>query len=104
MSLGSKAKSKTKNTSGTTKTSAPSAPLTVQSQPNVPATLFKAMGLILDVKTRWNSCFAMLKRFYDLMFAVVMFINRIVQSGDKSVEKFKLQNLNGKTLNKSLNF
>ena len=33
----------------------------------------------------------MLKRFYDLMFAVVMFINRIVQSGDKSVEKFKLQ-------------
>jgi len=33
----------------------------------------------------------MLKRFYDLIFAVVMFIYRIVQLGDKSVEKFKLQ-------------
>ena len=32
----------------------------------------------------------MLQRFYDLMFAVTMFSNRISQSGDNSLEKFKL--------------
>ena len=32
----------------------------------------------------------MLQRFYDLMFAVTMFSSRIAQSGDNSLEKFKI--------------
>ncbi len=32
----------------------------------------------------------MVQRFYDLMFAVTMFSSRIAQSGDNSLEKFKI--------------
>ena len=55
-----------------------------------PRQTVKAVGLLLDVKTRWNSCYLMLQRFYDLMFAVTMFYSRIAQSGENSLEKCKI--------------
>ena len=35
----------------------------------------KILGLILDVKTRWNTSYSMLQRFEDLRPAVEMFIS-----------------------------
>ncbi len=62
----------------------------LQASSTQPLQRVKAVGLLLDVKTRWNSSYSMLQRFYDLQFAVTMFLNRVGQSGDNSMEKFRL--------------
>ena len=46
----------------------------------------RALGLLLDVKTRWNSILAMLMRAYELKFAYDMFVNK---AGD-AYFKFKM--------------
>ena len=43
------------------------------------------LGLILDVKTRWNSTYAMLKRLVELRAAVEMFV-----STDEKLKKLSL--------------
>jgi len=50
----------------------------------------RALGLLLDVKTRWNSTLAMLMRAYELKFAYDMFVNK---AGD-AYFKFKMSSDN----------
>jgi hypothetical protein len=47
----------------------------------------RILGLLLDVKTRWNSSFVMLDRGYKLRKAIEMYI-----SGDPAVKQFQLTN------------
>jgi hypothetical protein len=62
----------------------------LQTSSTQPLQRVKAVGLLLDVKTRWNSSYSMLQRFNDLQFTVNMFLNRVSQSGDNWMEKFLL--------------
>ncbi len=47
----------------------------------------RILGLLLDVKTRWNSSYVMLHRGYKLRKAIEMYI-----SGDPAVKQFQLTN------------
>ncbi|EFX78644.1 hypothetical protein DAPPUDRAFT_320319 [Daphnia pulex] len=49
----------------------------LQTSSTQPLQRVKALGLLLDVKTKWNSSCSMLQRFNDLQFTVTMFLNRV---------------------------